>query len=370
MIPLFKVFMNEEVDKSLLEVIHSGWIGQGSKVELFEGLLSRRMKNNNCLSLSAGTHGLHLALRLAGVDTNSEVITTPLTCTATNWPILYQGAKIVWADVKSDDLNIDPMDVERKITKDTRAIICVHWGGYPCDMAELGTIAVNHNLILIEDAAHAFGANYRGGPIGSCDYSDFTVFSFQAIKHLTTGDGGALFSKEISLGLEDHRRARLLRWYGIDREGPKKDMRCEEEILEWGYKYHMNDICAVIGISNLKWVDFNLNIQQDNVDYYKKELNDFSGITLIQNSPDRTSANWLFTFLVKKKEDFKKFMGEKGIHVSSVHERNDKHPCVGDFKIDLPNLNEVVEEMVCIPCGWWVTEDNREYIVDCIGEGW
>ncbi|KKM81191.1 hypothetical protein LCGC14_1332330, partial [marine sediment metagenome] len=212
MIPLFKVFVNRGINDSLLMTIHSGWLGEGKKAKVFEEKLGKRVSNPYCLALSAGTHGLHLALVLAGVGEGDEVITTPLTCTATNWPILYQKARIVWADIKVDDLNIDPSDVERKITEKTKAIMCVHWGGYPCDMNELSNIVINYKLPLIEDAAHAFGATYHNVPVGNCTFADYTMFSFQAIKHLTCGDGGALFVKTE----EDYKRAKLLRWYGID----------------------------------------------------------------------------------------------------------------------------------------------------------
>jgi len=367
MIPLFKVYMDKSVDMKLLSTLHSGWIGQGEQVKNFEKKLSLFIGNNNCLTLSAGTHGLHLALRLAGCGTDDEVITTPLTCTATNWPILMQGSKIVWADVKRDDLNIDPEDVRKKITNKTKAIMCVHWGGYPCDLKELHEIAKEYNLVLIEDAAHAFGATYKGNNIGKCDYSDFTMFSFQAIKHLTTVDGGALFSRKYF----DMQRGKLLRWYGIDREVPgKSDFRCEDQILEWGYKYHMNDVSASIGIGNLGHVEENLNKCAENVRFYRERLTRKPGIKLIQSSIDRFSSNWLFTILVKDRANFSRIMEEYGIMVSRVHERNDKHFCTSEFKSDLPVVDEVIQEMVCIPCGWWVTKEDREFIIDRIVGGW
>jgi len=271
--------MNPSVDRPLLKTIHSGWIGQGSKVEEFERELSDRINNPNCLTLSAGTHGLHLALVLAGVGPGDSVVTTPLTCTASNWPIAYQGAKPIWADAKRDDLNIDPDSVRRRITKRTKAIMCVHWGGYPCDMEELCTIANEYNCTLIEDGAHAFGATYKDSIIGDCAYSNFTMFSFQAIKHLTCVDGGALFCRKRS----DHIRGKLLRWYGINREGPRIDMRCEADIPEIGWKYHMNDVCATVGLSNLKKVDANIRKARGNANYYRRNLSGTAGVTLIQN---------------------------------------------------------------------------------------
>lgn len=366
MIPLFKVFMSKEIDKPLLDVIHSGWIGQCSKVNEFEAALSKRVGNPNCLSLAAGTHGIHLALRLAGVGPGDEVITTPLTCTATNWPILMQGATIVWADIKEEDLNIDPLRVQEAITSHTKAIVVMHWGGYPCDLSELHQIALGHDLVLIEDAAQGIGAEYKGSKIGACEYSDYTMFSFQAIKHLTTVDGGALFLKSS----RDCKKGKLLRWYGIDREGPRKDMRCEDPINDWGYKYHMNDVCATVGLVNLRELGWILEKTRSNTNYYKRELVGVPSLSLTQNETNRVSANWLFTLLVEDRDGFARKMTEKGIHVSRVHERNDLHPCTEQFRSSLPVLEDVVETMICIPCGWWVTKENREYIASTIKAGW
>jgi dTDP-4-amino-4,6-dideoxygalactose transaminase len=177
MISLFKVYMNPEVDEPLLKVLHSGWIGQGEKVKEFENEISKIVNNKFCLSLSCGTHGLHLALRLLGVESGDEVITTPLTCTATNWPILMQNARIVWADINPYTLNIDASEIESKITDRTKAIFVVHWGGYPCDLDVIRNVA--GDIPIVEDAAHAFGSTYKETIIGDCTYSNFVMFSFQ-----------------------------------------------------------------------------------------------------------------------------------------------------------------------------------------------
>jgi len=365
MIPLFKVFVDKSVDEPLLRTLHSGYIGQGPMVQKFEQALAQRFYNNRVLTLAAGTHGLHLALRLAGIGPGDEVITTPLTCTATNWPILMQGATPVWADVK-DDFNIDPVSVAEKLTERTKAILCVHWGGYPCDMAELQAIAAKAGAVLIEDAAHAYGAGYDGAPIGSCSHSDFAMMSFQAIKHLTCVDGGALFLSQ----QEAYERGKLLRWYGIDREGPRTDFRCEQPIAEWGYKYHMNDICATIGLCNMEAAERNVEAAIKNANFYNKRLSDIPGVKLTQLAKDRQSSYWLYTLMVERRSDFCYMMASRGVAVSRVHERNDKHPCTEDFCSILPNLEEVVKKQICIPVGWWLTEEQINHIVASIEEGW
>jgi len=368
MIPLFKVFMSSKVDEPLLKTIHSGWIGQCSNVDAFEAALSKKLNNPFCLSLSAGTHGLHIALELLNISNGDEVISTPLTCTATNWPILYTGANIVWADIQRDSLNIDPVSIESRITGKTKAIVCVHWGGYPCDMKEIQVIAKKYNLFIIEDAAHAYGSTYIDTVIGDCAYSDFAMISFQAIKALTCIDGGVL-----TTNFENYyKEGKLLRWYGIDRESPRKDMRCEEDVHRWGYKYHMNDVCATVGLANMEDVDTNIEIARSNAAYYRDNLKDVGGVHLVQTKTDRKSAHWLFTILVEDRAGFCRLMGEKGIHVSRVHERNDKHTCVKHLVDDysFPNLETIMPYYICIPVGWWVNKEDREYVVESIKQGW
>jgi len=365
MIPLFKVAMSPKAQTPLIETLYSGYIGQGPKVNEFENALSEKFNNPYALTTSAGTHALHLALRIAGVGPGDEVITTPLTCTATNFPILMQGADIVWADVK-EDLNIDPIDVEKKITKKTKAIICMHWGGYPCELKELWHMATNHGLQLIEDAAHSYGSTYKDSIIGDCKYSNYAMMSFQAIKTLTTIDGGVLFNR----GLFNYERGKLLRWYGINRETLKRDMRCEEEILEFGYKYHLNDISAVVGLNNMELANKNVELCRSNARYYDKELANIDGIKLTQIKTDRHSSYWLYSFLVERRDDFSKMMADNEIHVSRVHQRNDIHTCVEQFKCELPGLDSINDKIISIPVGWWVNEQDLDYIVSCIRGGW
>jgi perosamine synthetase len=365
MIPLFKVAMSPKAQDPVIETLYSGYIGQGPKVAEFEQALAKEFNNQYALTTSAGTHALHLALRIAGVGPGDEVITTPLTCTATNMPILMQGADIVWADVR-DDFNIDPVSVQEKITEKTKAIICMHWGGYPCDMKELWKIATNHSIVLIEDAAHTYGSLYEDSIVGDCKYSNFAMMSFQAIKHLTTIDGGALFCR----GQFDYERAKLLRWYGINRESLRRDMRCEEEILEYGYKYHMNDIAATVGLNNMELAKRNVEKCRDNSLFFENKLGGMDGITFTQTKSGRGSSYWLFTMLVDDRTSFAHKMGSKGIHVSRVHERNDHHEFSKKYECELPGLDSIIDSMICIPVGWWVTEEDREYIVETIKGGW
>ncbi|MHC5199185.1 MAG: DegT/DnrJ/EryC1/StrS family aminotransferase [Planctomycetota bacterium] len=359
-IPLFKVFMPESILKPLNEVLMSGYIGEGPRVKEFEKQLAPWFGNPNVLALNSGTSALQLALRLSGVGFGDEVISTAMTCTATNEPIMAMGAKIVWADIDPWTGNIDPADVEKKITPKTKAIMCVHWGGYPCELEELNAISQKHGLKVIEDAAHAFGGEYHGTPIGS--HSDFSCFSFQAIKHMTTVDGGALTCRSSA----DCERGRLLRWYGIDRNSNRKDFRCEEDILEYGYKFHMNDVTATMGLEQLKFVGDTVAKHRANAAAYHQAFDGLEWIKTLRHDAQHNGAYWLYTLRVKEPRTFMAYMEEKNIVTSAVHARNDTHTMFKDFRANLPGVDEFVSEQVSIPVGWWLTEQERDYIIEAV----
>jgi perosamine synthetase len=359
-VPLFKVHMPESVIAPLTQTLMSGYIGQGPKVDEFEKGLAPWFGSENVITLNSGTSALQLALRLAGVSFGDEVISTAMTCTATNEPIMAAGANIVWGDIDPATGNIDPLDVERKITDKTKAIIAVHWGGYPCELDELNAIGRKYGIPIIEDAAHAFGATYHTRPIGS--HSDFVCFSFQAIKHLTTVDGGALVCRDT----DSYKRGKLLRWYGIDRESERKDFRCEEDVLEWGYKMHMNDVAATIGLEQLKHIQGVVDGHCDNARYYRKRFQDLSRLQLLDHKLDREGSYWLFTIRVQERLKFMREMQEANIVVSQVHARNDGHTMFKDFRRVLPGVDKFTEEQVSIPVGWWLTQEQREYVADTV----
>ena len=359
-IPLFKVFMPESVMEPLREVLLSGYIGEGPQVEAFEHQLKPWFGSQNVLALNNGTAALHLALHLAGVGPGDEVISSPVTCVATNEPILACGAEIVWSDVDPNTGNIDPADIERKIAARTKAIMAVHWGGYPCDLDEINVLAKAHGLKVIEDACHAFGAIYHGAPVGS--HSDYVCFSFQAIKEITTVDGGALVCRSEA----DCERGRLLRWYGIDRRQKRKDFRCEEDIKESGYKFHMNDVAATIGLEQLKYVSDNLARTREHAARYNETFRDLKTVRTLRREKDRLSSCWLYTLRVADRNRFMEEMGKEGITVSQVHARNDTHTIFKRFRANLPGVDEFTAEHVCIPVGWWLTPEEIQHIIDAI----
>ena len=265
---------------------------------------------------------------------------------------------------------MDLDDLERKITPKTKVIMLVHWGGYPNDLNRIKQIQekayrmYGFTPAVIEDGAHSFGSKFDDKYIGT--HGNLTMFSFQAIKHITSIDGGLLMSPHKKI----HDRGKLIRWYGIDREGDRKDFRCEADIEEWGYKFHMNDVCATVGIENLKHADNIIEKHKSNANFYDRELSNVPGITTLARHSNRESAYWIYSLLVEDRPSFYKWMKECNIVVSQVHERNDKHTCVRDYITPLPVLDKTIGNVASIPIGWWVAEEDREYIVDCIKKGW
>ena len=372
-IPLFKVFMSPTAKNKVGEVLDSGYIGQGPKVDEFESKLKNYFDHDYLFTTNAGTSALHLALHLLKKDylsNGDEVLATSMTCTATNWPILANGLKIKWVDIDPTTLNMDLDDLARKISPKTKVIMLVHWGGYPMDLDKIKLIQnkaysmFGFKPIVIEDCAHAFGSKYKNKRIGN--HGNINMFSLQAIKHVTSIDGGILTLPYKEL----YDRGKLIRWYGIDREGDRKDFRCEADVLEWGFKFHMNDVCATVGIENLKHANEIITKHQDNANYYDEHLKNTPGVTLLKRHKDCESAFWIYSMLVDDRSGFYKYMDKCNIAVSQVHERNDKHTCVKEFQTQLPNLDKTIGKVVNIPVGWWITNKEREYIVNCIKKGW
>jgi dTDP-4-amino-4,6-dideoxygalactose transaminase len=373
-INLFKVYMSKNAAPAVEKVLNSGYIGQGPVVEKFEKELKSYMNNDYLVTLNAGTSALHMALHLIKtqnkLSNDDEVLTSPMTCTATNFPIVANGLKIKWVDIDRKNLNIDLDDLQRKITPKTKIIMLIHWGGYPIDLDEVKKIQESaysmygFRPLVIEDCAHAFGSTYKNNLIGN--HGNINAFSFQAIKHLTSVDGGMLILPNENL----YKRAKLIRWYGIDRDANRKDFRCESDVAEWGFKFHMNDVNASVGLENLKDVNNIISKHKDNAEFYDFNLKDVPGLTLLEKKEDRSSSFWIYSMLVEKRADFMKWMKESGIVVSQVHERNDTHTAMKEFRTHLPTLDKTIRSIVSIPVGWWVTEDQRSYIVDKIKKGW
>ena len=362
MIPIVKPFLPtpEELMPALQETLYSGYIAEGEKVYEFEKEFGDYIQNPMALSVNSGTAALHIALMLAGVGPGDEVISTVLTAEPTNVAIKLVGAKVVWADVQASTGLLDPKSVRERITDKTKAIMLVHYAGMVCDMDEFNKISKEFNIPIIEDAAHALGSKYNGKVIGS--NSPYTIFSLQAIKHMTTVDGGILALKSE----EDMHKGRLLRWFGLDKKKP----RLENDITIPGYKYHMNNVNATVGLIQLRHIEKIVGEYINNGKFFDENLKNTPGVELLEYNPNTEASYWLYTMKVDRREDFIKKLNDNGISASELHLRNDRHSVFAESKTELPIFDEFYKKMVHIPCGWWLTDEDREKIVSVIKEGW
>ncbi len=360
MIPLFKPYISTKCTETLSEVFSKCALTEGEYSDKFEEAIAGYISNKNVALTNSGTSALHISAILAGLKPGDEVVTTAMTCMATNEPFHNMGIKLNFADVDITTGNICPISVRSKITEKTKAIVVVHWAGQPVDLAQIHSIAKEFDLKVIEDAAHAFGSEYDGKRIGG--HSDFVCFSFQAIKHLTCGDGGAIACKKES----DADRARKIRWFGLDRKykGPS---RWSQDITESGYKYHMNNINASIGLNNLQDIDFIINSHIKNRESYDDNISN-PKITKMDKPLNSLSSSWIYSMLVDDRENFVNYMSNNGIGCDRVHVRNDFYTVFGGIRKELNNLNIFDKTLVNIPVGWWLSEDNVSHIIDTINK--
>ncbi|MEJ0057048.1 MAG: DegT/DnrJ/EryC1/StrS family aminotransferase [Bacteroidota bacterium] len=364
-ITLFYPHVPKKAIEAVTEVLQGRWIGQGPRVAQFEKEFEEKFAGGGkALAVGSGTDALHLAYILAGLKEGDEVITPVFTCTATTIPFLYMGVVFRFADVDPKTLNINVAHVRELINEKTKAIVCVHYGGLPCDMDELNAIGKEYGIPVIEDAAHAIGATYKGKKIG--EISPFTMFSFQAIKHITTGDGGMLLIQD----REIVPKAERIRWFGIDRSNKQKGT-WENDIWEVGYKYQMTDISAAMGLAGLHEFDQTLAYRQKLYQAYKRGLKDANGITLIgADAADRTHASWLCTALVEKRQDFMNKLRDRKVESGQVHYRNDRYSVLGGRRFDLPHMDAIEENYIVLPLHLHMTEADVEYVCQVVKSGW
>ena len=349
----------------LKKTLSTRWIGQGPRVDEFEKKFQNKFLNQKigCVATGSGTDALHLAYILAGLKPGDEVITPVFTCTATNIPFLYMGVKIKFADIDKYTMNICVKSVKKLITKKTKAIVCVHYGGLPCDMNELVKISKKYKIPLISDAAQALGAKYEGKKIS--EFGDYTTYSFQAIKHITTGDGGMVCFKKKKL----IDQAKRIRWFGINREKKQKGI-WENDIFEVGYKYQLNDIGASIGILGIKEFSKILKLRRDIFNTYLKKLSKNNNIYCVNDEKNKFHAAWIFTIITSKKDFLQKQLRKKRIETNQIHFRNDKYSIFKKFSVkgSYKNMDAIENDYLVLPLHTKMSVSDAEYVADSINK--
>lgn len=365
-IPLFYPHVPKNAINEVADTLSGRWIGQGPKVEKFEKLFKKTfLAKHEALAVGSGTDALHLAYLLADISAGDEVVVPVFTCTATNIPLLYIGAKPVFADLDPETMNLSLPDVEKKITNRTKAIVCVDYGGVPNDYDALNKLCQKYNLKLISDGAHAIGTKYKG--VNAAQLADFTIFSFQAIKTLTTGDGGLLAIKDCSL-LE---KAKRLRWFGIDRTA-KQGGVWENDISEIGYKYQMNDISAAIGLAGLEEIESVITMRNSLFRYYEENIRT-NRVKIVGKSQTKDYFNsaWLITLVVDTDRfGLMKKLREAGIESAQVHYRNDRYSIFGGRRSDLPLMDDLEDRYLVLPLHLRMSKETVVRICQIINAGW
>jgi perosamine synthetase len=365
-ISLFKPFHGEEEIQAVAEVLRSGWWGLGPKTAEFEEQFARFVGSPHAVALNSATAALHLALKVAGVE-GGEVISTPLTFVSTNHAILLNNATPVFADVEYDTLNIDPDDIERKITPKTRAILPVHYGGHPADMDRIGELAKAHHLMVVEDAAHAAGSQYHGTPVGSL--SPLTCFSFHPVKNLATGDGGM-----ITLQNEEwDARLRRLRWVGINKDtwtrSKDKDASkyaWEYDVEEIGYKYHTNDIMSAIALVQLARLPQTNARRREICAMYTEGLHDLDWLTLPVEREGVVSARHNYVVRCDRRDELAQWLNDHRIGTGMHYIPNHLHAMYKPYATPLPVVEREWRRMITLPLHPAIPTSDVEYIIDVI----
>lgn len=378
-VPLFMPHVTDAMRNAVADQLSTRWIGQGPGVDAFESDFTAAILggNGHSVATNSGTAALHVAYAIAIGATDSasldrlqggEVIAPVFTCTATNLPWLYLRQRIKWADIDPVSMNVSAESIRRLINSDTRAISVVHYGGYPADMAAIRALADEAGIPVIEDAAQALGAQVDGRPVGTL--SEFTMFSFQAIKHITTGDGGMLTVRDAAVADQ----ARRIRWFGIDRKA-KQGGTWENDVWEIGYKSQMTDVAAAMGRAALRDWPSTLGHRKALLERYRANLEGIDGVRLLAIDDEGSGtvhAAWLATIIVETRcEQLRDRLRSAEVEANPVHFRNDRYSVFrGVASGYCPAMDAIDGRYLCLPLHMGVSLADVDRACAVIASGW
>ena len=365
MIQVFKPSLGEEEFQAVKEVMQSGWIGLGPKTQEFEEKFAAYVGTKYAVGLNSGTAALHLALMGCNIRPGDEVIVPSLTFVSTVHAIRYLGARPIFADVNEDTLCINVEDVSHKISSRVRALVPVHYGGHPCDMDELHALADARGILIVEDAAHACGSTYKDHRVGSLSYA--TCFSFHAVKNLAMGEGGAITTNDARL----NDFVRKARWVGINKDtwARSSDLRTYGwyyEVEELGFKYHLSDIPAAIGIVQLQKLETTNARRRELVSRYNSALSSVPWITTPICRDHVLSACHNYVIKTDYRDRLNLYLKDKGIatgvHYMPIH----LHPVYKSYQADVPVTERVWRKLLTLPLYPDLTDEEVDYILTSI----
>jgi perosamine synthetase len=371
LLPYGRQQVEEEDIEAVVEVLRSGWLTTGPKVDEFEDAIANRVGARFGVAFSSGTAGLHAAVFAAGLGQGDEAITTPLTFAATANCLLYQGATPVFADVCSDTLNLDPDQVIQRITPSTKAIIPVDYAGHPADLEALMNVAVERGLYVIEDACHSLGAQYHGSTIGSIAH--MTVFSFHPVKHITTGEGGMVVTNDEQLA----RRLRLFRTHGIASDARQRSESGQwyYEMIDLGYNYRLSDINCALGISQLKRLDANLARRREIAARYTQAFSSMAELQLPTVRADINPSWHLYPIRVGEEMDrdafFRALRAENlgvNVHYIPVHLHPYYSQRFGYEGGEYPVAEKAFRRLVSLPMFHGMNDADIADVIEAVGK--
>ena len=368
MIPLYKPHMPSGAGAAVSAVLESGQIAGDGNLPEFESKLREFLGTRYLVATAEFSRSLEMALRMAGLGPGDTILLSPLACLATTMPIVQTGARPVWCDIEPDTGNLDPREILRKEATGAKAVLLYHWVGTPADIERIRRAARDGGLKVIEDAGEALGAEYGGSRVGAHGF-DYSVFSFSPVRHITTGEGAAItFHDE-----QQYEIARLWRRYGIppaEFRDELGEIRPQCDIRIPGFHNYMNRIAGAIGTLQMACLPTIVETQRNNGSFFDEMLSKIAGIRLLRRPAHCIPSYWVYCFTCERRDDLLRKLREARIYASKVHMRNDSYSCFGTGPADLPGVAEFERTQLSIPSGWWVTDTDREYIVETIKAGW
>jgi UDP-4-amino-4,6-dideoxy-N-acetyl-beta-L-altrosamine transaminase len=365
-LPYGRQWIDEDDIAAVTAVLRGDWLTQGPAVERFEAALAEVCSAKHAVVVTNGTVALHLACRALDIGPGDEGITSPITFIASANCLVYCGGKPVFADIDAVSWNIDPAEIERSITPRTKVLIPVHFGGLPCDMPAIAKIARRHGLRVIEDACHALGATYDDIRVGSCAHSELVVFSFHPVKHITTGEGGAILTNDTGLAS----RLRTLRHHGISKSAELSDgAPWYYEISEIGFNARLTDIHCALGLSQLKKLDRYLARRRDIAALYREALEDLPGMAFQQVPGSVAHAYHLFAVhlapeIYDRRKAFDSLRARgvlPQVHYVPSHQQPAMRRICGEQR--LPNAERYYQGCLSLPMYPRLTDDDVSHVV-------